>query len=110
MRRPAPQNRCSRGRAVVLYRADVESDLAVSAISPIDPLLLDAEQVDFRDLFPNLEFEIPCAVQIPGLLQGSIVVNSVPQCAAMSVPTLTKVHRAPNIDLPVSPAAYPVDP
>jgi hypothetical protein len=91
-------------------RTDVESDLAMSAISPVDPLLFRTQQVGCCDVLQDLEFKIPRAVQIPGVLQVNIVVASVPQCASMIVPALAQVHRAPNIDLPVSPAAYPVDP
>jgi hypothetical protein len=91
-------------------RADVEPNLAVSAVSAVNPLLLRAQEVGCINVLQDLEFKIPLAVQVPGMLQVSVVVDFAPQCAAMFVPALTKVHSTPNIDLPVPLAAYPVDP
>jgi hypothetical protein len=91
-------------------RADVESNLGVSAVCAINPLLFRAQEVGCINVLQDLEFEILRAVQGPGMLQVSVVVDFVPQCATMHVPALTKVHSAPNIDLSVSLAAYPVDP
>lgn len=91
-------------------RTDVESDPAVSAISPIDPLLFRTQQVGCFDVLQDLEFKILLAVQIPRLLQMRVVVDFASQFPTMPVPALAKVHCAPNIDLPVPLAAYPVHP
>ena len=90
-------------------RADVESNPAVSAVGAIDPLLLRAQEVGCINVLQDLEIKIRLAVQVPGMLQVSVVVDFAPQCATMYVPAMSKVHSAPNIDLPVPLAAYPVD-